>query len=104
MHLKIDEIENKIKDAIHSSNKDGKPLVLEEEFARFDLNGDGYISTKEFRKTLKEAFDLTFSDSQYKALLKHAEKYSETHIKKMLDLMRHTTFAKAHRQVMMDTN
>ena len=44
-------------------------MVLEEEFARFDLNGDGYISTKEFRKTLKEAFDLTFSDSQYKVLL-----------------------------------
>ena len=73
--IAIDEIENKIKDAIHSSNKDGKPLVLEEEFARFDLNGDGYISTKEFRKTLKEAFDLTFSDSQYKALLKRVDKH-----------------------------
>ena len=36
---------------------------------------------------------------QHSALTKHAHKYGEEHIQRMLALMRHTTFAKAHKQV-----
>ena len=39
---------------------------------------------------------------QHNALKKHAQKHSEEHIQRMLALMRHTTFAKAHKQVMQD--
>ncbi len=37
---------------------------------------------------------------QHNALNKHANKHSEDHIKRMLALMRHTTFAQAHKQAM----
>ena len=39
---------------------------------------------------------------QHTALKTHAQKHSEEHIQRMLALMRHTTFAKAHKQVMQD--
>ena len=39
---------------------------------------------------------------QHNALKKHAHKHSEEHIQRMLALMRHTTFAKAHKQAMQE--
>ena len=39
---------------------------------------------------------------QHNPLKKHAQKHSEEHIKRMLGLMRHTTFAKAHKQAMQE--
>ena len=39
---------------------------------------------------------------QHNALKKHAQKHSAEHIKRMLALMRHTTFAKAHKQAMQE--
>ena len=39
---------------------------------------------------------------QHNAFKKHAQKHSHEHIKRMLGLMRHTTFAKAHRQAMQE--
>ena len=39
---------------------------------------------------------------QHNALKKHAHKYGEEHIQRMLAKMRHTTFAKAHKQVIQD--
>ena len=73
--ITIDEIESRIKDAIHTKRtKDGSPLVLEEEFGQFDLNGDGYISVKEFRKTLSQSYGLEFSDKEYKRLMARVDK------------------------------
>ena len=39
---------------------------------------------------------------QHNALKRHAQKHSQEHIKRMLALMRHTTFAKAHKQAMQE--
>ena len=49
-------------------------IILEEEFGRFDLNGDGYISVKEFRKTLSQSYGLEFSDKEYKRLMARVDK------------------------------
>ena len=37
---------------------------------------------------------------QHNAFKKHAQKHGDDHIQRMLKLMRHTTFAKAHKQAM----
>ena len=46
--------------------------------------------------------DGLFGKRQNSALKKHAQKHSQEHIKRMLALMRHTTFAKAHTQAMQE--
>ena len=56
---------------------------------------------------MTESIDAALKDGligrrQHSALKKHAQKHSEEHIKRMLALMRHTTFAKAHRQAMQE--
>ncbi len=40
---------------------------------------------------------------QYDAINKHAQKHSEEHIERMLAVMRHITFAKAHKEAMKES-
>ena len=56
---------------------------------------------------MTESIDAALKDGligrrQHNALKKHAQKHSEEHIKRMLGLMRHTTFIKAHKQAMQE--
>ncbi len=52
---------------------------------------------------MTESIDAALKDGkigtmQYHALKKHAEKHDEQHKQRMLKLMAHVTFAKAHRE------
>ena len=56
---------------------------------------------------MTESIDTALKDGligkrQHNALKKHAQKHSEEHIKRMLGLMKHTTFIKAHKQAMQE--
>ena len=84
MDVKIDDIENKIRDAVHAmamSDEHSKfsetprgsrvresTLDLNKAFAIFDTNGDGKISRKEFRNALKKLGLNKLSPKEFSAL------------------------------------
>ncbi len=56
---------------------------------------------------MTESIDAALKDGlvgkrQYNALKKHAQKHSEENIHRMLALMRHTTFALAHKRALQE--
>ena len=60
-----------------------------------------YGNRKMAEQLIEQAFQETrISKQQKDALLRHAAKHSEEHVKHMLLLMAHVTFRTAHRQAL----